>query len=438
VSSEGQLIVSDSGHNRVLICELDGTVIDTIGSGAAGADDGSFDACSMRGPQGTVLHGRKLYIADTDNHMIRLARLDERRLETIAGTGKQRGFEHFAPILAPKNTALSSPWDLALHGTELLIAMAGSHQIWCYHTDANSIEIYAGSGKESLKDGPRLQSQLSQTSGLAIHADKLFFADSETSSIRQLSFKTGDVKTLVGEGLFTFGDEDGDWARARLQHPLGVCSYKEDLLIADSYNHKIKLLSFADKTVKTISGTGKAGNACGASPQYSEPGGIAVWKDSAFIPDTNNHEVKKLNLLDGSCESLSIKEMSAGIPHLPNCTEMTAPFVLSGSDIAGELTVKLPDNFHLNEEMPPSVQLFCASKSLTLASVKTEQNKILLDIKQSSTKQEGKPCPAQLAVTLYYCADTAGSACFVKSFLCQLNCSASGVNKFALELDCKQ
>ena len=50
--------------------------------------------------------------------------------------------------------------------------------------------------------------------------------------------------------LFSYGDKDGKGTEARLQHPLGVASTSADkLYIADSYNHKIKLVTeLASKT----------------------------------------------------------------------------------------------------------------------------------------------------------------------------------------------
>ncbi|MFA9462137.1 hypothetical protein [Thiohalorhabdus methylotrophus] len=48
------------------------------------------------------------------------------------------------------------------------------------------------------------------------------------------------VATLIGEGLFTFGDRDGPFPVAGLQHVLGIAPWRPDLLaIADTYNHRI-------------------------------------------------------------------------------------------------------------------------------------------------------------------------------------------------------
>ena len=121
-------------------------------------------------------------------------------------------------------TALSSPWDLLVHGDYLFIAMAGCHQIWQMKLDGSAIGPYAGNGREDIVDGPLLPRQpyqqgyasFAQPSGLASDGTWLYVADSEGSSIRAVPLDMpGEVRTLVGTAklpvarLFTFGDVDG-------------------------------------------------------------------------------------------------------------------------------------------------------------------------------------------------------------------------------------
>ena len=91
-----RLLISDSNHNRIVVTKLDGTLLMTIGSGAIGKADGTFEHATFDHPQGTALKGDDLFIADTENHLLRKANLTDRKVTTIAGTGKQargaRGF----------------------------------------------------------------------------------------------------------------------------------------------------------------------------------------------------------------------------------------------------------------------------------------------------------------------------------------------------------
>src|SRR2546423_11955005 len=102
----------------------------------------------------------------------------------------------------------------------------------------------------------------------------LYTADSEANIIRAIDLKKGRVRTLVGGDLFEFGDEDGHGDGVRLQHPLGILALGDKILIADTYNHKIKELDPKGRNVKTFLGTGKPGQADGHSASFYEPGGL--------------------------------------------------------------------------------------------------------------------------------------------------------------------
>src|SRR5688572_9768001 len=84
-----RLFIADSNHNRIVVTKLDGTLIETIGTGEAGATDGAFEKATFYRPQGLALAGDSLYVADTENHLIRRVYLKSRTVESIAGTGSK-------------------------------------------------------------------------------------------------------------------------------------------------------------------------------------------------------------------------------------------------------------------------------------------------------------------------------------------------------------
>src|SRR5882724_8476929 len=84
-----RLFIADSDHNRIVIAKLDGTLLETIDTGSHGAQDGSFQQATFFRPQGMVLAGETLYVADTENHLIRQVDLKSKTVKTIAGTGAQ-------------------------------------------------------------------------------------------------------------------------------------------------------------------------------------------------------------------------------------------------------------------------------------------------------------------------------------------------------------
>jgi sugar lactone lactonase YvrE len=195
---------------------------------------------------------------------------------------------------------LRSPWDLALAGRSLHIAMAGSHQIWTMNLDTHIVQATVGTGAENIVDGPPEEALLAQPSGITVDEDYLMYvADSETSSIRAVdTLSAHHVSTLVGAGLFDFGDVDGEASDARLQHPLGIDYDGGTVFIADTYNHKIKRLGTDSLTVSTLAGTGAPGHGDGpsASATFYEPGGLSMGGSTIFVADTNNHAVRAIDL----------------------------------------------------------------------------------------------------------------------------------------------
>ena len=199
------------------------------------------------------------------------------------------------PALAqegPLATDLNSPWDLVVLNGILVIAMAGCHQVWGLDLDRGALALVCGTGREALVDGPRLEACMNQPSGITTDGTLLYVADSEASAIRSIDPRPGGwMRTLVGVGLFQFGDRDGSGTSARLQHPLGVAALNGRIYLADTYNHRIKALFPSLQRVDSLFGTGRPGSAEGLRAEFFEPGGLAAMPGRLFIADTNNHRV---------------------------------------------------------------------------------------------------------------------------------------------------
>jgi hypothetical protein len=243
-------------------------------------------------------------VADTENHAIRAIDLDTGRVRTLAGTGEQA---HAVGGGGPGlGTRLSSPWDLALIDGRLIIAMAGTHQLWELDLRGGQTRPFAGTGREGLKDGSLQDAWFAQPSGLALADGHLFVADSEVSAIRDIDLRAGQVSTLVGEGLFVFGDEDGEGDAVRLQHPLGITARDGLLYIADTYNNKVKRLDPVRRQVMTWLGSGLPGSAdgVGAAARFREPGGVCAGEHGLYIADTNSHRVAVADWATGSVHTV--------------------------------------------------------------------------------------------------------------------------------------
>lgn len=302
-----RLFIADSTHHRIVITDLDGKKIAVAGTGQPGKDDGSFTEATFNDPQGMALDGDLLYVADRKNHLIRRLNLKDQVVKTIAGTGVQgQDRQEGGPAL---KTGLNSPWDLLLKGDLLYIALAGHHQIWTLDVVKESLEPFAGNGRETLRDGTRANSSFAQPSGLATDGNTLYVADSEISAIRAVSLKEDKVKTIVGEGLFEFGDVDGQGEKVRLQHALGVVYHEGKLYVADTYNSKLKIIDPATRTSTTFLGGEPAGWL--TTPLFVEPAGLSYANGKLYVADTNAHRIRVVDLKSKAVTTLKLEGVEA-------------------------------------------------------------------------------------------------------------------------------
>lgn len=361
-NAEGnRLFVTDSNHNRIVICDLNGRLIDIIGSGEIGREDGTFETATFFRPQGTFLVGNTLYIADTENHLIRAADLESRTVRTVVGTGEQ-GWQRPVEAVPARATPISSPWDICWIDGKLYIAMAGVHQIWVYDPSDDTVRVFAGSGREGILDGEAALAEFAQPSGLSTDGARLFVADAESSAVRIVYPRRGGfTETVVGLGLFEFGDRDGVGSAVRLQHPLAVQYWKDDLVfVADTYNNKIKLLDVVRRRCRTWAGKRESGKSLDPVT-FNEPGGLAIAGNHLFVADTNNHRIVAIDLKTSKARELEItglKPPASRQHQLGSNRADTEAIVLPvtrvapGGKLIASVRIQLPDGLKLNPLAP--------------------------------------------------------------------------------------
>ena len=308
-----RLVVADTSHHRVGVWSLDGAPLLSAGAGRAGYFDGPFEHALFDKPQGVALAGDTIYVADTGNHAVRAIDLASRTVSTAAGTGRQGQWGSVGG--AAHETSLSSPWDVLLWRRLLFIAMAGVHQVWMLDLGRGLAFPYAGNGQEARIDGSSDDAAFAQPSGLSSDGEALYVADAESNIVRRIGLPpVNQVETIAGGNLFDFGDRDGAGDAVRLQHPLGVAwqaaSDGGRLFIADTYNHRIKVLDPATRRVTAFAGSGRPGlrDGAAASAQFYEPGGISLAGDTLYVADTNNHAVRTVDVRSAEVKTLTLSE----------------------------------------------------------------------------------------------------------------------------------
>ncbi|MGE0602069.1 MAG: thioredoxin-like domain-containing protein [Dehalococcoidia bacterium] len=423
-AASNRLYVADSGNNRIVVSTLSGELLKAVGTGKEGFADGEAGEAEFRQPQGLALStdGKTLFVADTRNHAVRAVDTTTFVVKTIAGTGQQLKMLP-GPDSEARKTALSSPWDVVEVNGTLFISMAGIHQLWAMNVAAGTISVFAGTSREGIDDGNRRSmATLAQPSGITTDGTNIYWVDPESSSVRTTAADgSGDVKTLVGTGLFDYGAADGRGTKAQLQHAQGVTYDDGALYISDTYNHRLRVYDITSQEVGTAAGSDRGwADGVAGKARLDEPGGLSAANGRLYIADTNNHLVRVFDPATGQLSTLTFTNLAAianASPGQATRVDLPAATVSPGATNL-RLVFSSPQDFHLNGAAPSKATL-------------TSSNPAVLSIGESEITWNSDdssvilPIPVALAegsanltisASVYYCRTGAEALCFIGQF----------------------
>jgi hypothetical protein len=211
-----------------------------------------------------------------------------------------------------------------------------------------------------------------------------------------------------------------------------LLTHGDKILIADTYNHKIKELDPKQEKVTSLFGTGKPGQADGPSPSFYEPGGLAIANGNLYVADTNNHAIRvidlktkraatlKLNGLTPPAKNMQALETASG----PNAEEVKVPSqrLRAGSNGALQIDVELPAGYHLNPLAPQRYKVSSDGKSIAIdekvASRAAKDLKLPLRIPLNATA--AGPTNLRAQITLFYCREDNTGTCRIRTLVWQV------------------
>lgn len=427
------LFISNAGKNNIIVTSLSGDMILKIGSGASGMEDGGFETASFNAPQGLLYRAGKLYVADTGNHALREINFKEGKVKTLIGSTQRGEALPDKHITEAKSFDLASPTDIEFFPNyeNIVIANSGTHQLLTYNIVKDTISALAGSGAEGVVDGKYPDNQLAQTADMSVYNRKLYFVDSESSSLRVMD-EDGSVKTLIGKGLFNFGNKNGDKSQALMQHPLGLMVDDTGAYVSDSFNHAIKKYDFTSGQIFTIAGGRGRGQSLGvgAAAEFDQPEGITTVLNNFYIADANNNRVVVLNRGSFSTSVLNVMpqlklQKDDFLQYLPNLQKSEDLMVKADAEIV--VKIDLNKGWKINESGPSFINL--------LELVKNNQANLIASVDWSEIKNKNMKLPKLksgknyvVQGVIYYCEDKSGALCYVKSYEQKLGASSSEKN----------
>lgn len=215
-----------------------------------------------------------IYIADTQNHFIRMI-TPQNQIFTIAGTHAGSDQLNQAPLA----TTLAFPDSVAFKSTAndrgvLYVSDTNHHRILSTtitRVEINNVATYqftafalvAGTGVRGFAGdgGLAINAQLSYPGKLQLAPEDgtLYFIDSGNSRVRKIYLNGGNtlITTVAGTGQTEFNGDNIAPTQAQLGASSLIVWNNNQIDIADSSNSRIRRI--ANNTIQTIAGTGISG-----------------------------------------------------------------------------------------------------------------------------------------------------------------------------------
>ncbi|MDP1947171.1 MAG: hypothetical protein Q8L77_06680 [Nitrospirota bacterium] len=283
-----------------------GLIRTLAGTGEPGwsGDGASALAACLNEPKSLTLDGEgNLFIADSENHVIR--RIDRKTgcIRTVAGRIQGVGPEA-APVPPPPIAEGSS--DDPFAESDAVHSHAFTQQ-----TDLSGTVRYVVAGTAPAKrfsgdGGPADQALLNFPTAVVVDREgHLYIADTLNHRVRRVDAVTGVITTVAGLGQPRYSGDGGLAVEAGLNEPVALAmSDAGHLYIADQNNNRVRAIDLATGVIRTVAGTGTAaynGDGMAATDTgLAGPGGLALTAEGTLvIADSFSGRIRAVDLGTG-------------------------------------------------------------------------------------------------------------------------------------------
>ena len=356
VDAAGNLYIADPNNSVIRrVAAAGGTITTIAGNHTSGysGNGGPATSAALYFPQGVAVDAAgNLYIADTNNSVIRRVAAAGGTITTVAGnhTSGYRvngGPATSAALYFPQGVAVDAAGNLYIADTNNSVIRRVAAAGGTITTVAgNHTYGYSGNG------GPATSAELSNLYGVAIDAaGNLYIADTNNSVIRRVAAAGGKITTVAGNHTYGYSGDSGPATSAKLSNPSGVAiDAAGNLYIADPNNSVIRRVAAASGTITTVAGNHTSGYSGDSGPatsaELSNPSGVAV--DAAgnlYIADPNNSVIRRVAAASGTITTVAGNHTSgySGDSGPATSAELSNPSGVA-VDAAGNLYIADPNN----------------------------------------------------------------------------------------------
>jgi hypothetical protein len=336
--SFGNVYIADAGNCVIRKVDKTGTISTFAGTGREcgyGGDGGAATSAYLSSPHGVAVDSSgNVYIADTNNYLIREVTVSNGEINTVAGNGTYctGGGAACGDGGLATSAEISSVYSLAVDGSgNVYIADSLNYSIREFSVGGN-ITTVAGSNNGTMCLGGTLacgdgglatSAKLGYPQGVAVDPPgNIFIADQSIFRIREVTVSNGRIYSVAGNGSFcgSGGAACGDGGPAAVAG-LGVVYViavhsSDDIFIGDLNNVAIREVTASNGIINTVAGNGFkwfAGNGIPATEaaMYDPYGATSDSAGNIYISDTYNDIVREVNAATGNITTI------AGIPDSP-------------------------------------------------------------------------------------------------------------------------
>ncbi|MBA5872152.1 MAG: hypothetical protein GDA68_19460 [Nitrospira sp. CR2.1] len=312
-------------------------IIETLaGDGEPGyaGDGGPAAAASLNEPKGLCLDSQgNLYIADSENHVIRRVDRITRVITTVAGIGPTGPM---AQVLTPEPAAIESAEDedpFADHSDD-------KTKSYTQVTDLSGTVRYVTGGRLTVEQdsgdgGPARRARLNFPSAVAVdRAGNIYIADTMNHRIRKVDATTGVITHVAGTGQPRYSGDGGPAAQAAINEPTGLAVNDQSLYIADQSNNRVRRVDLGTGLISTVAGDGTAAYSGDQVPateaSVAGPSGVALGADGVlYVADTFNSRIRSIDPATGRIATVagdggSYRYQGPEEPHSPSVSRPAA------------------------------------------------------------------------------------------------------------------
>ena len=302
------LYVADSGNNKIRVVALsNGATSSLTGTastrGTFGFADGTGVAATFSQPLGVTAMGGKLYVADHGNNTLRSITIATGAVTTLAGSADPQADG------AGAAARFSAPWQVASDGTHLFVADTENNLIRKVVIATGAVTTLAGAGITGMADGTGAAAIFNTPYGITTDGTHVYVADTVNHKIRKIVIATGVVTTLAG-GTDP-GVADGTATAASFNAPVSITTDGVNLYVADTQNHKIRKIVIATGAVTSLTGSANlvsllgSADGTGLAATFNRPQGITTDGVNLYVADTNNNKIRKIVIATGAVSSVT-------------------------------------------------------------------------------------------------------------------------------------